>query len=92
MPHAPGVLELAKMAVDRAARGRGYGELLMRAAIAHARRAGARKVTLVSYTRLAPAIAHYRTCGFVEVPIEPGIEYTRADIQMELELDGPAPG
>jgi ribosomal protein S18 acetylase RimI-like enzyme len=92
MPHAPGVLELAKMAVDRAARGRGYGELLMRAALAHARRAWARMVMLVSNTRLAPAIALYRKCGFVEVPIEPGIEYTRADIQMELELDGPAAG
>jgi len=92
MAHAPGVLELAKMAVDPAAQGRGYGELLMRAAIAHARRVGARKVMLVSNTRLAPAIRLYRKCGFVEVPMEPGIEYARADIQMELELSVPAAG
>jgi GNAT superfamily N-acetyltransferase len=90
--HAPGVLELAKMAVSPAAQGRGYGRLLMRAAIAHARRVGARKVMLVSNTRLAPALGLYRKCGFVEVPMEPGIAYARADIQMELELDDPEPG
>ena len=32
LPHSPGVLELAKMAVSPAAQGRGYGGLLMRAA------------------------------------------------------------
>jgi GNAT superfamily N-acetyltransferase len=84
--HAPGVLELAKMAVSPAAQGRGYGELLMRASIAHARRVGARKLMLVSNTRLEPAIRLYRKSGFVEVPLEPGIEYARADIQMELDL------
>jgi putative acetyltransferase len=88
MPHAPGVLELAKMAVSPAARGRGYGELLIQAAIGHARRTGARKVMLVSNTRLTPAIRLYRKCGFKEVPLEPGIEYARADIQMELDLAG----
>jgi GNAT superfamily N-acetyltransferase len=87
--HAPGVLELAKMAVSPAAQGRGYGELLMRAAIEHARRVGARTMMLVSNTRLAPAIRLYRKCGFVEVPMEPGIEYARADIQMQLDLGGP---
>jgi ribosomal protein S18 acetylase RimI-like enzyme len=90
--HAPGVLELAKMAVSPAAQGRGYGELLMRAAIAHARRAGARKLMLVSNTRLAPAIRLYRKCGFREVAMEPGIEYARADIQMELDLAAPVAG
>jgi GNAT superfamily N-acetyltransferase len=90
--HTPGVLELAKMAVSPAAQGRGYGELLMRAAIAHARRVGARKLMLVSNTRLEPAIRLYRKCGFREVPMEPGIEYARADIQMELDLGAPVAG
>ena len=90
LPHASGVLELAKMAVSPAAQGRGYGELLMRAAIAHARGRGARKLMLVSNTRLAPAIRLYRKCGFRVVPMESGIEYARADIQMELDLTAPA--
>jgi ribosomal protein S18 acetylase RimI-like enzyme len=58
----------------------------MRAAIAHGRRVGARRLMLVSNTRLEPAIRLYRKYGFVEVPLEPGIEYARADIQMELGL------
>ena len=89
LPHASGVLELAKMAVSPAAQGRGYGELLMRAAITHARGRGARKLMLVSNTRLAPAIRLYRKCGFRVVPMESGIEYARADIQMELDLTAP---
>lgn len=86
IPHAPGVLELAKMAVSAGARGRGYGDMLMRAAIEHARRSGARKVMLVSNTRLVPAIRLYRKFGFRDVPLDPGIEYARADIQLELDL------
>ena len=90
--HGPGVLELAKMAVSPAAQGRGYGDLLMQAAIAHGRRAGARKLMLVSNTRLAPALRLYRKHGFVDVPLVSGIEYARADIQMELDLAGGARG
>ena len=87
IPHAPGVLELAKMAVSAEARGRGYGDLLMRAAVGHARRTGARKVMLVSNTGLVPAIRLYRKFGFRDVPLDPGIEYARANIQMELDLE-----
>ena len=86
MPHGPGTLELAKMAVSEAARGRGYGDRLMEAAIAFARAAGARRLMLVSNTRLAPAIRLYRKHGFVEVPVEDTQEYARADIQLELML------
>ena len=92
LSHGPGVLELAKMAVSPAAQGTGYGELLMRAAIAYARERGARKLMLVSNTRLAPAIGLYRKCGFRQVPLDPKIEYARADIQMELDLTAPPPG
>ena len=91
IPHAPGVLELAKMAVSAGARGHGYGDLLLRAAIDYARRTGVRKLMLVSNTTLVPAIRLYRKHGFQEVPLEPGIEYARADIQMELDLGGSVP-
>ena len=78
--------ELAKMAVSEEARGRGYGDLLMEAAIGFARRAGARRLFLVSNTALAPALALYRKHGFVEVPIAGSHGYQRADIQLELGL------
>jgi putative acetyltransferase len=88
MPHGPGTLELAKMAVDEGARGRGYGDLLMEAAIGFARRVGARRMMLLSNSRLGPAIRLYRKHGFVEVPVDPAQRYSRADIQLELTLDG----
>ena len=37
IPHEPGVYEIAKMAVAPAARGRGYGDLLMEAPVAFSR-------------------------------------------------------
>jgi GNAT superfamily N-acetyltransferase len=79
--------ELAKMAVVAAARGRGYGDRLMEAAIAFARRAGARRMMLLSNTRLAPALALYRKHGFRDVPLDPANGYSRADIQLELALE-----
>ena len=86
IPHGPGTLELAKMAVSEAARGRGYGDLLMEAAIGFARGAGARRLMLVSNRRLVPAIRLYLKHGFVEVPVEDAGGYARADIQLELDL------
>jgi len=85
LPHGPGTFELAKMAVSETARGRGYGDRLMEAAIAFARGAGARRLMLVSNNRLEPAIRLYRKHGFVEVPVE-GQGYERVDIQLELTL------
>jgi len=86
MPHGPDAFELAKMAVSEEARGQGYGDLLMEAAIAFARRAGARRLMLVSNTALGPALRLYRKHGFVEVPIEDQPGYERVDIQLELRL------
>jgi ribosomal protein S18 acetylase RimI-like enzyme len=79
--------EIAKMAVAPAARGQGYGERLMDAAIAFARERGARRLVIVSNTRLAPAIRLYEKHGFVRVPMERDDRYARADIRLELELE-----
>jgi putative acetyltransferase len=86
VPEGPDGFELAKMAVDPAARGQGYGDLLMRAAIDFARRAGASRLTLVSNTKLEPAIRLYRKYGFVEVPVSADRGYERVDIEMHLPL------
>jgi len=80
-----GSFELAKMAVDPAVRGQGVGRALGEAAIATARALGARHVELLSNTRLIPAIALYRSLGFVEAPL-PANDYERANIKMVLEL------
>lgn len=82
--------ELAKMAVDEAARGQGVGRALGDAAIAAARAEGAARVSLLSNTALAPAISLYRALGFVEVPL-PATEYARANIAMVLELAAVTP-
>src|SRR5262249_15582808 len=80
------VFELAKMAVSTEARGRGYGDLLIKSVIDFARQAGAERLILVSNTRLKPAIALYQKHGFKSVPITDAEDYKRADIQMELRF------
>ncbi|MFP2932063.1 GNAT family N-acetyltransferase [Pyxidicoccus sp. 3LG] len=79
--------ELCKMAVSTEARGLGLGDALMEAVLRFARVRGARRVYLVSNTKLGPALGLYRKHGFVttrqgdEVSREAG--YARADIEME---------
>jgi putative acetyltransferase len=89
--HSPDECEIAKMAVAPAARGRGYGDLLMEASLAFAREMHSRRVVIVSNRALNPAIRLYRKHGFVEVPLASDGRYRRANIRLELEL-GPTPG
>jgi putative acetyltransferase len=83
--------EIAKMAVAPAARGRGFGDLLMEASLAFARQIDARRVVIVSNTVLSPAIRLYQKHGFVEVPVANDGRYRRANIRLELELKPTAP-
>ena len=84
--------EIAKMAVAPAARGRGFGHLLMDAAIAFSRNAGARRMIIVSNTVLETAIQLYLKHGFVRVPMAADGRFRRANIRLELELGPTAPG
>jgi GNAT superfamily N-acetyltransferase len=84
--HSATAIELAKMAVEPAARGQGIGRSLGLAVIAFARAAGAHVVTLLSSTRLPTALALYRELGFVARPLPPATGYARADVYMELVL------
>jgi GNAT superfamily N-acetyltransferase len=83
--------EIAKMAVAQAARGRGFGDLLMRAAIRFAAETGARRIVIVSNTVLEPAIRLYQKHGFVPVPLDADPRYRRANIRLELDLQANAP-
>ena len=76
---------LAKMAVHDSARGHGVGRALACATIDAAREAGAARLELLSNTSLGPAIALYRSLGFVEAPL-PSTDYARANIRMVLDL------
>jgi putative acetyltransferase len=78
--------EIAKMAVAPAARGRGFGDLLMEAAVGFAGEVGARRLVIVSNTVLEPAIRLYEKHGFVRVPLTTDSRYRRANIRLEREL------
>jgi putative acetyltransferase len=84
--------EIAKMAVAPAARGRGFGDLLMEAAVGFARSLGVRRVIIVSNTVLQPAIRLYQKHGFIRVPLVDDGRYRRANIRLELELSTREPG
>jgi len=86
MPHGPGTLELAKMAVSPAAQGRGIGRLLGEACIDFARATPARTLMLASNSTLTPAIHLYEQLGFRHAPMPPGNEYARADVYMVMPL------
>jgi putative acetyltransferase len=78
--------ELAKMAVTGSARGRGFGDLLMQAAIEFAKHAGAEALVLSSNSKLVPAIRLYEKYGFHPVPTISDERYNRVDIMMRLDL------
>ena len=87
--HTSTSYELAKMAVAPEAQGRGVGYLLASRAIEFARDAGAERVTLLTNSRLTPALRLYDRLGFVRVPLPANAEYARADVHMELTLRHP---
>ena len=85
---APGVFELAKMAVTERHQGRGIGWRLLEGAIACARKAGARRLYLETHSSLRNAIHLYESVGFRRIPperAEPS-PYSRTDVSMELSL------
>lgn len=86
IPAGPGTFELAKLAVEPSARGRGLGRKLAQRVVAFARERGARRVTLSSNSRLVEAIALYASMGFRHVPVPKDLGYETADVCMELTL------
>ena len=86
---ADGGFEVAKMTIGEAARGTGLGRRLMEACIARARALEAPRLYLETNSTLAPALALYRSAGFVDLPPQP-TPYSRADVWMELKLQAQA--
>src|SRR5262249_48552273 len=86
IPHDACVVELAKLAVDARVQGQGLGRRLTETALDWARRRGARKVILLSSTKLQAALRLYERLGFQygSLPADP--DYQTADIYMEISL------
>lgn len=82
----PETVELAKLAVAPAARGRGLGRKLTDLAIAWARERGMRRVVLFSSTKLQDALRLYERLGFEHRPLPAETRYATADVYMELAL------
>ncbi len=85
-PHDSTSFELVKLAVDSKARGGGIGRALTMRAIDWARAHGARRVILVSSTKLKAALGLYERLGFVRGPVPKDVPYVTADVYMELVL------
>lgn len=88
IPHGPGEMELAKVTVARAARGAGLGRRLTDACVAEARARGARRLVLVSSSKLGSALRLYESMGFEHKPLPSAVPYESADVYMELDLTG----
>lgn len=78
-----GVYELARMAVSPGVQGKGYGSQLINHALLKLRSINARKVYLISNTKLSAAIGLYTKHGFYTVSEGPHPAYARANIVMQ---------
>ena len=84
--HEEGVYELAKMAVDKKSRGKGYGNLLMEAVIEGARLKNAEKIIIISNTQLDAAINLYKKYRFITTRLGQDPDYEGGNIEMQLDL------
>lgn len=90
--HCRDVVEVAKLAVVHSAKRHGIGRLLVQRVIDYARSVRARKVSLVSSTRLRSALRLYESMGFAHAPLPMQPGYASADVYMELVIPDHAPG
>ena len=81
------IYEFTKMAIDPKFRNKGYGNILMQFAISFAKKCHWNKIILYSNTILKNSIHLYFKYGFIEVPMEADVIYSRGNIKMELILD-----
>ncbi|MEO8810914.1 MAG: GNAT family N-acetyltransferase [Rhodanobacter sp.] len=83
-----GSLELAKLAVAPAARGKGLGRVLAESAIELAGTRGVKRIVLSSQSSLTTALALYESLGFQYAPVPRDQTYQTVDVYMVLELTG----
>ncbi|MBN4081196.1 GNAT family N-acetyltransferase, partial [Caldithrix abyssi] len=81
-----GIYELARMAVSSIHQGKGYGQKLMQICFSKLKELKAKKVYLVSNTKLEAAISMYKKFGFKTISQGQHPVYSRANIVMEHRL------
>lgn len=87
IPHSREVMEVAKLAVDPAAQGRGIGRKLVLTAVGFARERGFTKMILTSNSGLVNALRLYESLGFTRQPLPRDVPYATVDVYMELQLE-----
>lgn len=88
VPRVEGPVELAKMAVDPSAQGKGVGHAILERAIEEAKSMGAKTIWIETNSVLKTAIHLYRRAGFKDVAEDqwaPSL-YSKCNVQMMLEL------
>ncbi|WP_417885529.1 GNAT family N-acetyltransferase [Zunongwangia sp.] len=78
--------ELTKMAISTNYRGQQIGQKLMSYTLEYAKQENWAKLIIYSSSKLPNAIHIYKKYGFVEIPLENGNPYQRADIKLELVI------
>jgi putative acetyltransferase len=86
IPRGDGSMEIAKLAVDRSARGRGVGRRLVEAALDWGQRRHYTRAVLTSNHKLRTALRLYESIGFRHLPLPPDVPYATVDVYMELDL------
>lgn len=86
LPHGTEDVELAKLTVAAEFRGQGIARRLVERCIAYAREQKARRVMLVSNSRLQAALRLYESLGFRYCPVPESSKYAVADTCMVLDL------
>lgn len=86
-PHGEAEFEVLKLAVASSAQGRGIGGQLVGMCVVFARQRGARRITLLSSSKLGSAIRLYERAGFRHAPLPPTNPYATADVHMVMDID-----
>jgi ribosomal protein S18 acetylase RimI-like enzyme len=74
------------MAVTASAQGKGFGDLLMKVAIAFTQERGAKELILSTNTKLKTALKLYEKYGFQILPLITDNRYKRVDVMMRLSI------
>jgi putative acetyltransferase len=91
IPRGDGSMEVAKLAVDRGARGRGIGRQLVETALAWGQQRHCTRAVLTSNRKLRTALKLYESMGFRYEPVPEDVPYASVDVYMELDLTGWSP-
>ena len=86
IPRGDGSMEVAKLAVDRAARGGGIGRRLVETALAWGQQRHYTRAVLTSNRKLKTALKLYESMGYHYERVPENVPYQSVDVYMELDL------